>query len=89
MKYDVTVPVGIGEFTTTTNVTSSSDARKKKGRFDAVLERESSSEEEAGEGKNSLLIGNVRVDVRDITEGKKKKNEVLKKIVWCLLRNYP
>ena len=76
MKYDVTVPVGIGEFTTTTNVTSSSDAQKKKGRFDAVSERESSSEEEAGEGKNSLMIGNVRVDVRDINEGKKKKNEV-------------
>ena len=37
---------------------------------------ESSSEEEAGEGKNSLMIGNVRVDVRDINEGKKKKNEV-------------
>ena len=51
MKYDVTVPVGIGEFTTTTNITSSSNAQKKKGRFDAVLERESSSEEEAGEGR--------------------------------------
>ena len=77
MKYDVTVPVGIGEFTTTTtNITSSSKALKKKGRFDAVLERESSSEEEAGEGQNSLMIGNVRVDVRDINEEKKKKNEV-------------
>ena len=82
MKYDVTVPVGIGEYTTT-NITSSSNAQKKKGRFDAVLERESSSEEDEAEedlGKNSskLMIGNVTIDnVRDINEGKKKKkNEV-------------
>ena len=76
MKYDVTVPSGLGEFTSAASPPPPR-SKKHRGKFDGgVFEEEEDEDEDEEDEKAHLMIGNVRVDFDVKEEKRKARNEI-------------